>query len=197
MLLALFLIILAISLLLIGFGEYTKEGIYSLGGLLFLFLLGLTVLLPGNLTIPNGETVNLSYACGCCNNHEFILQDTYYFYCYGTPHNCDYYDGNPIECLEMGCAYDYNTSLCNGYPTPCENYTEFPPCLNAGCEYNYQQGGTCPNGTEKVVTSETHTTTQEPFNDTMSHIMGVWLTLIAIFGFAIKLGQIRAGFKNE
>jgi hypothetical protein len=197
MLLALFIVILAISLLLIGFGEYTKEGVYSLGGLLFLFLLGLTTLLPGNLTIPNGEQVNFTYACGCCDEHEFILQDSYSFLCYGTPNSCDYYDLDETNCLLVGCTWENATLSCLGNPQPCINYTDMAGCTIAGCQYSYEPGASCPNGTEKVVTSEIHTTTQEPFSDTMSHTTGAWLTLIAVFGFAIKLGQIRAGFKNE
>jgi hypothetical protein len=197
MLLALFLVILAISLGLIWFGEYTEEGVYSLGGLLFLFLLGLSILLPGNLQIPNGETVNYSYACGCCDGHQFILNDSSGFFCFGFPNGCDHYDLNLPECLAHNCTYDFNTTFCYGTPYPCSNYSNPVSCYEAGCEYEYQPEPTCPNGTEKVITTETHTPIQTNFSDTFSHIMGVWLTLIAVFGFAIKLGQIREGFKDK
>jgi hypothetical protein len=194
MLLALFLVILAISLALIWFGEYTEEGVYSLGGLLFLFLLGLSILLPGNLQIPNGEAVNYSYACGCCDGFNFTMTEE--FTCFGIPDGCDTYDLDFVNCLAHNCTYDFNTTFCSGTPYPCEYYNPNPPaCYEAGCEYQY--GDACPNGTEKVISSETHTPIQTQFSDTFSHIMGVWLTLIAVFGFAIKLGQIRAGFKNE
>jgi hypothetical protein len=113
MLLTLFIIILTIAVLLIAFGELTKEGVYSLGGLLFLFLLGITILLPGNLQIPNGDNVTIT------------------------------------------------TNEITG------------------------------------VTTATVIPIQTDFSDTLSHSMGVWISLISIFGFAIKLGQIKAGFNKD
>lgn len=194
MLLALFLVILGISIGLIFFGEYTEEGVYSLGGLLFLFLLGLSVLLPGSLQIPNGENVTYQYKCGCCDGFNFTITEA--FICYGIPNSCDFYDMDMAGCMAHNCTYDFNTSLCFGTPYPCDDYNNNPvACYQAGCEYQY--GNACPNGTEKVITTETHTPNNTNFSDTLSHIMGFWLTLIAIFGFVIKLGQIRAGFKND
>jgi hypothetical protein len=113
MILALFLVILAISLLLMWFGEYTEEGIYSFGGLLFLFFIGITILLPANLQIPNGENVTIS-----TNNTTGI-------------------------------------------------------------------------------TTENHVPNYTDFSDTFSHSMGFWLSLIAVFGFSIKLTQIRSGMKKD
>jgi hypothetical protein len=113
MLLALFLVILSISFLLIALGEYTEEGVYSFGGLLFLFFIGITILLPGNLQIPNGENVTIS------------------------------------------------TNNVTG------------------------------------ITTEIHAPNQIDFSDALSHSMGFWLSLIAVFGFIIKLGQVKSGFKEK
>lgn len=105
--------VLTIAILLIWFGEYTEEGMYSLGGLFFLFLIGMTIIIPGTLEIPNGENVTIS-----------------------------------------------------------------------------------TDNTTGIIT-EVHTPTTTTFSDTLSHSVGIWITLIAIFGFTIKLGQIREGFKQE
>lgn len=196
MILALFLVILAISILLTWFGEYTEEGVYSLGGLFLLFVLGLLIILPGTLTIPNGEVVSYNYSCGCCDGHDFIIEDVYTFSCFGTPNSCDTYDGNQISCVLVGCTWDDNSSLCFGNPYDCDNYIDMSSCTIAGCQYAYESGNGCPNGTIEVVTSETHSPINEPFNDGLSHSMGFWLCIIGVFGFAIKVSQIKAGFKQ-
>lgn len=113
MLFALFLVVLTISLLAVWFGEQSQEGVYSLFGLFLLFTLGITVILPGGLQIPNGTNVTIS-----------------------------------------------------------------------------------TDNTTGTIT-ELHVPITTDFNDTLSHSMGVWMSLVALFGFVIKLGEIRAGFKQN
>lgn len=57
-----------------------------------------------------------------------------------------------------------------------------------------------PNGTtttytynETILTSETSTPTYEYFNDFLSHFFGFWITLTAIFGFIMSIGDIKRG----
>src|SRR4030042_5539915 len=101
--LALFVVLLAFSLIMIWLGHSHEEGLYSLAGFFFLFLLGLSVILPGTVSIPSGENVTITTA---------------------------------------------------------GNYT-----------------------------LEVHTQNYEPFNDTLSHSFGLWISLVAIFGFAITLTE--------
>lgn len=71
MILILFVILLAISLILVGLGYFTKEGTYYMLGFAFIFILGTFVILPGNLEVPSGSTTTYNYTCGCCQEGRF------------------------------------------------------------------------------------------------------------------------------
>lgn len=76
MILSLFIILLAISFILIFLGYQTKEGSYYMLGFAFIFILGTSVLLPGNLEIPIGKVTTYNYTCGCCNEGTFSFSQT-------------------------------------------------------------------------------------------------------------------------
>lgn len=58
MILELFIVLVAISLVFIGLGLYSQElSPFSIIGCLFLFLLGIYIILPNNLEIRSGSTL--------------------------------------------------------------------------------------------------------------------------------------------
>jgi hypothetical protein len=59
--LSLFAVLLALGIVLIILGYWTKEGAYSLLGFSFLFILGVWVLLPGNLEVNTGTNTTYTY----------------------------------------------------------------------------------------------------------------------------------------
>jgi hypothetical protein len=61
MILILFVILLAISLILVGLGYFTKEGTYYMLGFAFIFILGTFVILPGSLEVPSGSNTTATY----------------------------------------------------------------------------------------------------------------------------------------
>jgi len=107
MLLILFIVLLALSVILIWLGHSHEEGLYSLAGFFFLFLLGFLIVLPGNLAIQAGENVTIT--------------------------------------------------------------------------------------TINETTTEIHAPNYTNFSDTISHSFGIWISLTAIFGFALTLTEIRSG----
>ena len=62
MLLTLFILLGIIALFLIVWGELTKESVFNIVGWIFLFLLSIQVLLPGNLIYPSGNTEQVEYS---------------------------------------------------------------------------------------------------------------------------------------
>lgn len=200
MILALFIVILAAGLILAALGYYTEEGSYSLIGFLIIFLLGLWILIPGDLQIKTGSntTTTYTYVCGCCENNTFITETTgrLVYDCYGEPYFCDYYDGDLTNCLLAGCSYNETTMLCGGTPTPCDELA-YQDCEYYGCELDEEiiTSGGCTNGSEEVInqTIIKQNDTYENFSDTFSHILGFWLTIMGLVGFIIKITEIRRG----
>lgn len=118
MLFALFVTLLALSLVLIALGNQTKEGVYSLIGFSLMFILAAWIILPGNLELPNGQTINTNY------------------------------------------TYNNITTLTDTYSTETPSYVAY--------------------------------------NDTSSRVIGLWLALVSIAGFAISVNEIKRGrFPNE
>ena len=195
MIITLFVTFLILSIILIFLGKYAEAPPVSLAGFLFIFIIGVATLISG-LGYEAGTSYN--YVCACCENGIYTEgYTTGLGFCYGTPNPCDYYDLNELDCIASGCTYNATDLSCYGTPSDCDTFMIQRTCDLVGCTYQSGTSTTCPNGTSQVTTSEVHTPIQEAFSDTMSHMMGIWISLIAVFGFAIKLGQIRAGFKNE
>jgi len=76
MILSLFIILLIISFILIFLGYQTKEGSYYMLGFAFIFILGTSVLLPGQLEIPIGSTTNYTYTISPLDSTTIVLDST-------------------------------------------------------------------------------------------------------------------------
>lgn len=80
MFLEVFLILLALSFILLGLGYAVGEASFSIIGLTFLFVLSTGVLIPNNLEIPTGveqETVYTYNASNVLTNTVLSENDTY------------------------------------------------------------------------------------------------------------------------
>lgn len=70
MIITIFVILLIISLALITIAKALKQPPLALAGFLFLFILGL-VLMIGGLEYQAGETEAYTYVCACCNETRY------------------------------------------------------------------------------------------------------------------------------
>lgn len=76
MLLALFITFLSLGLLLIFLGYYSKESVYSFMGWSFLFFLGASILLPGNLEYQTGTNTTTTYTYSNSTLSNTIITET-------------------------------------------------------------------------------------------------------------------------
>jgi len=80
MFLEVFILLLAIGLILLGLGYAVGEASFSIIGLAFLFVLSSGILIPNNLEISSGETINTTYSYNASNtliNTIEVNNDTY------------------------------------------------------------------------------------------------------------------------
>lgn len=68
-----------ISVILIFIGLYTGEGVYPVIGFVFIFFLSVFVFMPGDITVPSGSniTVSYSYVNGSVTSNSIVVSDTY------------------------------------------------------------------------------------------------------------------------
>jgi hypothetical protein len=192
MILSLFIILLAISFILIFLGYQTKEGSYYMLGFAFIFILGSTVLLPGNLQLPEGSITAYNYSCACCIDGVFTQGGTTYNnYCSGEPRDCDYYDLNELDCIAAGCSY--NETICYGTPSPCNTFYTERECNLVNCTWNSEPSqNSCTNST-MIISSETITPQYTSLDSFLTHFFGFWITMLGIVGFIISMGDIKRG----
>lgn len=207
LIITIFTIFLIITLTLIITGKILKQPPLTLAGFLFLFILGL-VLLLGGLEYVSGTTEAYNYTCACCENgtyHEGNITEYYTYSCLGTPNDCDYYDGNLEGCVINGCTYDSNLSLCSGTPHTCENYLNQRDCEAVTCEWLQDQEPSVTEGCTNGSITLKSTSKQNIYSNydseiiqgvQVNHIIGLFLSLIAIAGFIITLTNLES-FQQE
>jgi hypothetical protein len=199
MITTLFIIFLIISFSLIALGKYLRQPPIVLSGFLFIFILGLTLLL-GGLSYASGETTTYGYVCACCENgiyKEGGLTPAYY--CGGTPNPCDYYDLNLLGCLAAGCVYNETLILCSGTPYDCDTYTIQSDCEAVACEWLPGQEYTgCENSTSLTTKNQTITPTYTNYDNEIiegiqiHHLLGFFLLITAILGWIITLTDLES-----
>jgi energy-coupling factor transporter transmembrane protein EcfT len=199
MITTLFIIFLVVSFALIGLGKYLRQPPIVLSGFFFIFILGM-VLLLGGLSYASGETITYGYVCSCCENGTYTEGGlTPEYYCAGTPHACDYYDGDAINCVAAGCDYNDTTLLCGGTPYDCDTYLIQRDCEAVACEWLPGQTYTgCENGTSITTKNQTTTPTYTSYDNEIveglqiHHLLGFFLLITAILGWIITLTDLES-----
>jgi energy-coupling factor transporter transmembrane protein EcfT len=197
MIITIFIILLIISLALITTAKALKQPPLALAGFLFLFILGL-VLMIGGLEYVAGETETYGYTCSCCQEGTYTEGIITTYSCTGTPNTCDYYDLNQLDCIASGCTYNETTLSCDGTPSDCDTFTEERTCELVACYWEPNQESGCINGTSITIKNTTKENIYSAYDSEIvqgiqvNHLFGFFLCIIAIFGFVLTLTNLEA-----
>jgi hypothetical protein len=200
MIVTIFIILLVISLFTIIAGKFMNAPPVSLAGYLFLFILGL-VLMLGGLSYKVGATESYNYVCSCCESGTYKEGTTQTVYiCAGLPNSCDAYDNNQLDCIASGCSFDSNTSLCTGEPSDCDSYSTSRECELVGCTWteSEMQPSTCENSSTLTIKNITTTEVYSSYDSEIfsgilvNHVFGFFLCILAVFGFVIVLINLES-----
>lgn len=198
MIITIFIIIIVLCLFLLIVGKYIDAPPLQLAGYLFMFLLGVGVAVSG-LAYESG--IDYTYTCGCCENGTFKegnITEYYSYECVGTPFDCSYYSEQETNCLLAGCSYDNETLICSGTPDDCDTRLIERDCEAINCTWDLGQEPAltegCTNGSI-ILKNETkvYSAYSGETGIAVSHYLGYFLCIIAVFGWIIVFMNLKAG----
>lgn len=188
MLLLVFGILAAISLVVVALGFLVDIPFYSAIGFFFLFLLGLS-LQGGGVTASSQSNETYSYLCGCCQNNTFVTSTQ--TFCSGTPYSCDHWDLDQTNCEHFGCLYNTTSMFCIGNSIPCESLTSGFDCEYANCQRGTTTG--CTNETEVILDKITKTSNETPLSDQNTIWIGRFLAFASAFAMILVFTHWKKG----
>ena len=201
MILEIFVVLIVLSLVLLLLGRYIDAPPLQISAYVILFLLGVTLML-GGVTFKSGESVSYGYVCSCCLNNSFSFNYYSNFSCFGTPADCDTYNGTEANCLLAGCSYDTGLNVCSGNPDECIVENEERDCEARLCEWgNNVSVSNCVNSSI-VLNNESKTFVYSNYSGEivqgvmLHHVFGLLISLLSALGFIIVFMNLKGGFRS-
>jgi len=194
MIITLFVIFLILSIILIFLGKYVEAPPVSLAGFLFLFIIGVAIIISG-LGYEAGTSYN--YVCSCCENGIYTEGYTIGLgFCYGTPNPCDHYDLNELDCIASGCTYNSTDLNCYGTPSDCDTFNETRTCELVDCYWDIEQGTEgCSDGSTLTLknTTRIYSDYSGEAGITITRTIGFFISIIGVLGWIIILINLKSG----